>query len=123
MGDRKRETCPRILGVYSDYDAFDLAAERVVQLELAGEAPADDLVDVLGAVAVDAHPVSGASRGHFEGEVLVECVEMAVRKLAVPNWSPGHWNSLFLGSCSRHAPNIITASSILGREGNCGTET
>ena len=63
--------------------ALDLAAERAVQFALAGEAAADDLVDALGAVTVKAHDLSGATRGHFEREVLDDLVELAVRQLAV----------------------------------------
>jgi hypothetical protein len=42
--------------------AFDLAAERAVQLALAGEASADALVDALGAAAVDARHVSSRAK-------------------------------------------------------------
>jgi hypothetical protein len=48
-----------------------------------GQAAADNLVDALGAVAVDAHDVGGASRGHFQGEVLDEFVKPAIRQLTV----------------------------------------
>jgi hypothetical protein len=56
-----------------------------VQLTLAGEAAADDLVDALGAVAVDAHDFRGTTRGHFQREVLDEFIELAVRQLTVFN--------------------------------------
>lgn len=83
---------------------FDLAAERAMGLALTGQTAADDLVDALGAVAVDAHHFRYAARGHFQGEVLDELVELAVRQLTVFNQSLRHSNSLFLDSCSRQAP-------------------
>lgn len=87
--------------------ALDLAAERAVRFALSRQAAADDLVDALGAVAVDAHHFRGAARGHFKREVLDEFIELAVSQLAVFNQSPGHSNSIFLYGCSRLAPNIL----------------
>src|ERR1700755_2170767 len=86
--------------------ALDLAAQGAVEFALSGEAAADDLINALGAVAVDAHHFRGSARGHFQSEVLDEFVELAVRQLAIFNQSPGHSNSLFPDSCSRQAPNI-----------------
>jgi hypothetical protein len=76
-------------------------------LALAGQAAADDVVDALGAVAVNAHHFSGTTRGHFQREVADQLAELAVRQLAVSDQSPGHSNSLFLDSCSIQAPTLF----------------
>ena len=54
-----------------------------MEFALAGQAAADDLVDALGAVAIDLHDFRGTTRGHFQREVLDEFIELAVRQLTV----------------------------------------
>jgi hypothetical protein len=39
------------------------------------------MIDALNAVTVNAHDVGGAARGYFQGEVLDEFIELAIRQL------------------------------------------
>ncbi|MDT4952935.1 MAG: hypothetical protein QOJ02_1073 [Acidobacteriota bacterium] len=41
------------------------------------------MIDALSAVTVNAHDVGGAARGYFQGEVLDEFIELAIRQLTV----------------------------------------
>jgi hypothetical protein len=86
-----------------------------VQFALAGQAAADDVVDALGTVAVDAHHFRGTTRRHFQGEVADQLVELAVSQLTVFNQSLGHLNSLFLFGCSRQAPSVFKKQKISTR--------
>ncbi len=65
--------------------AFNLATKRARLFALTGEAAADDLVDALGAVAVDVHHLSGTTRRHFQREIADQLIKLPVRQLTVSN--------------------------------------
>src|ERR1700755_3667916 len=48
--------------------ALDLAAQGAVEFALSGEAAADDLINALGAVAVDAHHFRGSAPRAFPNQ-------------------------------------------------------
>jgi hypothetical protein len=56
-----------------------------MEFALAGEAAADDLIDTLSAVSVDAHDFRCTTRRHFQSEVADQLVELAVRQFTVFN--------------------------------------